>query len=187
MAQKGRSDKAWKQSRKAAGHTSRTAHRECGTCTACCHAPEIPWLDKAPFTACMHLKEGTGCAIYATRPKGCREFKCLWLASWKSMGFLTEDDRPDKLGIMICTSSGSAEHPGMDLWELRPGALGSDRARRIRAELRSRRCSITESRHDPESGDVKRTLVTPTIEGKPVFIKHSKWSDRGNQTFLFGS
>lgn len=187
MAQKKKREKAWKKNRKGAGGASaRGPRRECGECTACCRAPEIPWLEKPPFTACEHLEEGVGCGIYAARPDGCRKFKCLWLAAPKDMSFLTEDDRPDKIGVMIASASQPGEHPGVDLWELRPGALESERASRIRAEIRARKYTITETRQDPETGDVKWKLATPTIDGKPVFIKHAKWGDRDNATFLFG-
>lgn len=186
MANKKRREKAWKQKRKKAGGGARTPRRECGACTACCHAPDIPWLEKPEFTSCTHLKEGAGCEIYSTRPKGCRDFKCLWLAAPKNAGFLTEEDRPDKLGVMIQLNGGAAEFEGVDLWELRPGALESDRARRIRAALRARSFIITEARYDPEKKSVRRKLVTPTVEGKTVFIEGRTSDDPDNPTYMFG-
>jgi hypothetical protein len=184
MGKKGKREKAWKRNRRAARQMARTPQRVCGECTVCCHATEIPWLDKPEFTSCKHLDESKGCTIYSTRPKGCRDFKCLWLASWRGMEFLTEDDRPDKLGIMILASDGSGGHPGADLWELRPGALESDRVQKIIAELRARRCTITETRFDPETRVLDRKLITPTIDGKQVFITDR--NNRDNPTYLFG-
>jgi len=40
-----------------------------------------------------------GCALYAKRPKECRDWYCIW-----ARGKLPDDHRPDKLGIMFYQS-----------------------------------------------------------------------------------
>lgn len=81
--------------------------RNCGDCTACCHALAIEELDKPGFQKCAYVQSGNGCAgcgIYDARPDCCRDFQCLWL-----QGHLAEDDRPDKLGVIFTTTG----HPDL--------------------------------------------------------------------------
>ncbi len=71
--------------------------RACGSCTLCCHLPEIEAFDKPANVFCQHCVEGEGCRIYATRPKLCRDFLCLW----KTSPELGPEWEPAKAGMMI--------------------------------------------------------------------------------------
>jgi Fe-S-cluster containining protein len=53
-------------------------------------------LSKLAGVPCPELTAGSGCGIYATRPKICRSYRCLWLK-----GGLEEGDRPDRLGAVL--------------------------------------------------------------------------------------
>ncbi len=59
--------------------------RECGSCSLCCKLMRVPWLDKPSGTWCQHVRKGQGCAIYETRPEGCRNFACGYLY-WPKAG-----------------------------------------------------------------------------------------------------
>lgn len=73
--------------------------RECGGCTVCCYIGGVPELKKPPHHACPHVT-AKGCGIYGQkiRPKTCNTFRCAWLR-----GIGSEDDRPDKSGVMLAT------------------------------------------------------------------------------------
>lgn len=62
----------------------------------CCRLLGITEIDKPQGFACPHASDA-GCAIYATRPYGCREFYCGWLA----LLFVGEHWRPDACGMVI--------------------------------------------------------------------------------------
>lgn len=78
-----------------------TSQRQCGPCTSCCEG----WLTgnirghaMEPGTACHFLREKQ-CSIYLDRPEQpCRQFECGWLLHGSPFA---EDDRPDKLGVII--------------------------------------------------------------------------------------
>jgi hypothetical protein len=53
--------------------------RSCGTCMMCCKVPSIEEFNKPPGVWCRHAVSGKGCAIYADRPRSCRNFYCLWM------------------------------------------------------------------------------------------------------------
>lgn len=80
----------------ASGATDLTS-RTCGTCTFCCHLPDIETLDKPANTLCRHCIEEKGCTIYGTRPKLCRDFLCLWRTS----DMLGPEWQPQTAGMMI--------------------------------------------------------------------------------------
>jgi hypothetical protein len=77
--------------------SSSDALRACGGCTACCTVLAVDELRKPMRWACEHLA-CDGCRIYETRPKGCRDFDCLWLR-----GEICGDEsrRPDRLGVIV--------------------------------------------------------------------------------------
>jgi hypothetical protein len=54
-------------------------------------------LRKPMRWACDHLA-CNGCRIYDARPKGCRDFNCLWLRG-EIPG--DESQRPDRLGVIF--------------------------------------------------------------------------------------
>jgi len=49
-------------------------------------------LDKPPGIACAHLRAPKGCAIYESRPAGCRDFYCEWRLSER----LGREWKPDR-------------------------------------------------------------------------------------------
>jgi hypothetical protein len=69
----------------------------CGSCTACCTVLGVKDLRKDDYTKCQHECAG-GCGIYDSRPKECRTYECLWLASSNDA---PEGLRPDKLGVIL--------------------------------------------------------------------------------------
>ena len=73
--------------------------RECGSCTVCCKALKIdaPELKKLAAVLCEHCTGGVGCKIYETRPAVCK----AWYCSWRRMGYLNDDWRPDRCGVLI--------------------------------------------------------------------------------------
>lgn len=73
--------------------------RTCGECTACCVALAVQELDKPRYRPCLNLDD-RGCGNYVHRPGSCRDYQCLWL-----QGFLDENDRPDKLGVIFTVTS----------------------------------------------------------------------------------
>lgn len=72
--------------------------RSCGTCTACCITHGVPSLDKKEFERCAILSRSVqpGCSLYATRPKECRTWSCLW-----KKGLGEESDIPNVRGIVL--------------------------------------------------------------------------------------
>jgi hypothetical protein len=69
--------------------------RICGSCTLCCTLLKVPELKKQEGVPCKFLCD-KGCGIYGSRPAACRNFRCAWLN-----GELSEDMRPDKVGVII--------------------------------------------------------------------------------------
>jgi hypothetical protein len=57
--------------------------RTCGSCTLCCKTAAVVELAKPPGIWCTHCRPAKGCAIYDTRPAGCREFHCEWMLAEK--------------------------------------------------------------------------------------------------------
>lgn len=70
--------------------------RECGSCTACCHAFHIEWLDKPKNEPCTHCT-GTGCSIHASKHFECDSFECAYIQS----NIDNDNLRPDKCGIIF--------------------------------------------------------------------------------------
>ena len=78
----------------------------CGTCTACCRVYAIPDFAKPAGKWCDHCAVGKGCKIYATRPKRCVDFKCLWLLSQSQLSNKFGPElRPDKCKVVFAPST----------------------------------------------------------------------------------
>ena len=93
--------------------------RSCGECTACCKTHWIESLKKPSGKWCGNCTPGKGCTIYATRPGECVEYTCAWLD-----GVGTEDQRPDKVGVVIdCMWTHGMEEKFFRVWEVFEGAL----------------------------------------------------------------
>ncbi|MDI7864465.1 hypothetical protein MRS76_21250 [Rhizobiaceae bacterium n13] len=71
--------------------------RSCGTCTLCCHLPEIDVLSKPANAMCSNCIEGKGCTIYPDRPSLCRDFHCLWTRD----GRLGDEWNPARSHMML--------------------------------------------------------------------------------------
>jgi hypothetical protein len=91
--------------------------RECGECDACCRVMAVKSLGKPPSCRCEY-QNGHGCAVYADRPKDCQDYLCCWLT-----GFLDEEDRPDKSGLLLSVERGDHDRALLEVFETRPGAL----------------------------------------------------------------
>lgn len=68
---------------------------QCDGCTVCCTILNIPEFDAPAGTPCQH-ECSVGCAIYASRPQPCADFKCVYLDSGLDVSY-----RPDNLQLMI--------------------------------------------------------------------------------------
>lgn len=68
---------------------------ECGSCTACCYAFPVKWMDKPMNTACQYCDNG--CTIQSTKPDECRDFDC----SWRQSNVDNPKLRPDRCGIIF--------------------------------------------------------------------------------------
>lgn len=71
--------------------------RECGACTACCTVLAVPSIGKPEHARCPNISPRQGCAVYETRPDGCRSYRCLWRAGVVG----SQLDRPDRVGFII--------------------------------------------------------------------------------------
>lgn len=93
--------------------------RTCGDCQACCEVQAVQELGKPYSTKCQY-QCGSGCQIYAHRPKSCQEYACLW-----RIGYGSDDDRPDKLGVIFGLNGDSITDEGawVDLYETRSGVV----------------------------------------------------------------
>lgn len=74
--------------------------RICGDCKLCCKAVAVGQIAKPTGTWCPDIT-ATGCAIYATRPRECRAFDCMWLK-----GRFLESDRPDRVNVVFAEDNG---------------------------------------------------------------------------------
>jgi Fe-S-cluster containining protein len=80
--------------------------KSCGECTMCCSALEIDEFQKPAGPACVHCVSGGGCAIYAARPRLCRDFECEWLTSRT----LPQHFRPDRIGTILMEAHDADEY-----------------------------------------------------------------------------
>lgn len=99
--------------------------RFCGSCTACCRTHAVLEINKSAGKWCPHCCNGKkkGCAIYARRPKGCRDFRCYWLK-----GYEDKKDRPERTKVILDICTGVALEDTLMLWEVSEGSLDSDYA-----------------------------------------------------------
>jgi len=71
-------------------------------------------IDKQAYQDCPSLCEA-GCSVYASRPKACRDYLCLWI-----QGVFVEEDRPDRSGVIV---DGAMSQEIADAIELVTGGL----------------------------------------------------------------
>ena len=77
--------------------------RACGSCTLCCKTIGVVALAKPAGTWCPHSLRSKGCAIYDSRPAGCRDFYCEWMLSEK----LGPEWKPDRARfVLMVTATG---------------------------------------------------------------------------------
>lgn len=86
--------------------------RTCGTCDLCCTAPGIKELAKPPGVRCAHLEgePGASCAIYASRPRPCYSFHCLWRMADH---ILPDYLHPARCGFLLAFNTGLDVFPGV--------------------------------------------------------------------------
>jgi len=75
-----------------------------------------------------HVEPNGACGIYERRPDVCAGFVCVWLRD--TIGLLTEDERPDRIGVVLTASSAGAD--GRQLMEIRELFRGASRTVRVR-------------------------------------------------------
>lgn len=122
--------------------------RSCGECTACCTVLSVQELNKMRHQACEHVCK-SGCEIYEKRPKECKNFKCAWLND-ANIDVLNEDDRPDKLGILIWSEFVPNLGQSFFIDELWQDALKTPRAQEIFKRLISTNRPVIEMHQGPE-------------------------------------
>jgi len=103
--------------------TQRQEPRSCGSCSLCCKLLSVPELEKPGNVWCQHASPpGSGCAIYATRPDGCRRFICNWLRDLT----LGNEWNPERSKIVLSASLGgrglrvSVDPAAKDVWRSEP-------------------------------------------------------------------
>ena len=101
-----------------------TVARQCGSCTLCCTTMGIAEIDKPERQRCPN-DSGEYCRIYESRPPSCRSFTCAWIR-----GVGTDDDRPDKLGVVLTTYTLRGRQT-LHVSEGRPGAGYQPRVKEI--------------------------------------------------------
>lgn len=112
--------------------------RKCSECDACCYVLEVRELSKESYCDCSHRKSGGGCSIWTDplRPDVCGQWNCGWLLGW-----LSEEDRPDKSGIVFypvaahLTEVGLAHVAGQEVWS---GALDAPAGQKAFSALASK-------------------------------------------------
>jgi len=79
--------------------------KSCGACTMCCKLFEVNWVDRPKPAGkwCHHCAPGRGCAIWQSRPEGCRDYFCVWRIDPE----LAPEWRPD-VAKFILTQMGPA-------------------------------------------------------------------------------
>lgn len=99
------------------------SERVCGECVACCTVLAVPALGKNEGVTCEHCITWGGCLIYKNRPASCANYACVWL-----QGLLDQNDRPDKLGLVINFGNGRDIYKltGSELFVVQPTKLGSE-------------------------------------------------------------
>lgn len=99
-------------------------NKSCGSCTLCCQLIGVQELGKLPFQDCVHRHgvlhaSGSGCGIYAARPRSCAAWACMWLRSdptdWP------EAERPDRVGFVVdelvdLIRINGKEEPAAQIW-----------------------------------------------------------------------
>ena len=112
--------------------------RTCGSCALCCKTVAVTELAKPAGIWCPNCRGSKGCAIYDSRPAGCRDFHCEWLLSEK----LGPEWKPDraKFALMVTATGHLAAcvDPGFpSAWRREPYYQALGRWARERAESRS--------------------------------------------------
>jgi hypothetical protein len=110
--------------------------RSCDGCTACCTVLAVDELRKPMRWACDQLA-CNGCRIYDARPKGCRDFDCLWLRG-EIRG--NESSRPDRLGVIFdCFRDAATDELRFVAFEVWTGAFHEPATATLIAELAATR------------------------------------------------
>ena len=76
--------------------------RTCGSCSMCCKVLGIPEVNSLPGQWCVHVAQGRGCAIHATRPDSCRAFYCHYLRNPN----LGPEWKPDRAKFVLSVEAG---------------------------------------------------------------------------------
>lgn len=125
--------------------------RECGDCSVCCHTMNVTEIEKPAYTDCEH--QCNGCAIYDTRPGGCKHFECLW-----KCGLGEAEKRPNKSGYMLYMQGGTMFG---DLIVANEGWPGAFEYASIRQELTDLANELGQLIYLMPPDDSQRTLIGP--------------------------
>jgi hypothetical protein len=156
--------------------------RSCGGCTLCCQLIGVAELNKKSFEDCVHRHgvlhaSGPGCGIYASRPRSCAAWACMWLRSdptdWP------EAERPDRVGFVVdelvdLIRLNGVETPAAqiwvsqgfdDAWRQDPGtaiiAALINKGLAVLWRLYGGKESIAFARN--KDGEIERSLPTPIV------------------------
>ena len=90
--------------------------RQCEDCHVCCVALELP--PRAAHTRCHFLNQRGQCLKYATRPRECSLYWCMW-----RLGQFRQEDRPDRSGVIVSVVKNSLHGIGANIVECTSEAL----------------------------------------------------------------
>jgi len=94
----------------------------CGGCTECCTTQAVVEIGKPRFTKCAY-DDGKGCSHYESRPEGCRQYTCAFIApGYRDLFHMRSEDRPDKLGLVLYPVLDKKLGPMVIITVSRPGA-----------------------------------------------------------------
>ena len=146
--------------------------RQCGACTACCTVMQVSDIDNSAGCRCVHQRDH-GCAVYESRPEGCRGFTCLWLADVK--GRFGPEHRPDRFGLVLADDADEAgPEPAIAAREVWAGAASQPRARQL-LSLLGRVMSVRVIPAPPGKA------ATLTLNGKDICGDEPR-EDRGDES-----
>jgi hypothetical protein len=144
--------------------------RACGTCTACCHVFAVKAVASPQYTWCRECEVGVGCRIYDARPEECRGFYCLW-----RMGFGTEDDRPDRRGVVLDLQVEAGEALVIRVWRPRhPQERQRRSARRMQREIWE---ALTADGYGPVSIELHGPPPATIVRWTPEEERHGSGAD----------
>lgn len=131
--------------------------RTCGGCTSCCKTHGVAEVDHIGGEWCKHCDVGSGCSIYARRPKPCEVYECCWL---KGEG--EEDDRPDQSQFVMDV----VQIPAYDIVTVRMFREVNTRATELPRVQELKKLSL-------DAGEVVQFIYASPAPGTELFTPNS--------------